>query len=42
MQNRFIPANDHLGNDEFLTEIDENGKGIRVVNTYFVQIFQSS
>ena len=42
MQNRFIPANDHLGNDEYLTEMDENGKGIRVVNAYYVQIFQSS
>jgi hypothetical protein len=42
MQNRFVPANDNLGNDEFLTERDENGKGIRVYNTYYVQIFEST
>jgi hypothetical protein len=27
--------------DEEFTERDENGKGIRVINTYFVQIFDS-
>ena len=27
--------------DEDLTERDENGKGIRVFNTYYVQIFDS-
>ena len=42
MQNRFVPANDNLGNDEFLTEMDEYGNGIRVANTYYVQIFDSS
>jgi hypothetical protein len=36
MQNRFIPANDYLGNDEFLTERDENGNGIKVYSTYYV------
>jgi hypothetical protein len=37
-----VPANDNLGNDEFFTERDENGKGIRVYNTYYVQIFEST
>lgn len=27
--------------DEEFTERDENGKGIRVINTYYVQIFDS-
>ena len=36
MQNRYVPANDHLGMDEYLTERDENGNGIRVFNTYYV------
>ena len=42
MQNRFIPANDNLGNDEFLTEMDEYGNGIRVSNTYYVQILEET
>jgi hypothetical protein len=41
MQNRFVPATDHLGNEEFLTERDENGKGIRVKNNYYIQLFRS-
>ena len=36
MQNRFVPANDHLGNDEFLTEMNEYGKGTRVKNNYYI------
>jgi len=39
MQHRRIPADDARGMGDFLDETDEDGLGIKVPATYFVQIF---
>lgn len=38
MQNRRIPCDDNKGVQEWLNETDQYGNGIRVVNTYYVQL----
>lgn len=37
MQNRRIPCDDTKGVNEYLNEMDSDGKGIRVPATYFVE-----
>lgn len=39
MQHRRIPADDSRGMGDFLDERDEDGVGIKVSATYYVQIF---
>ena len=39
MQNRRLNVDDGRGVDEALNEVDENGNGISVPATYYVQLF---
>jgi hypothetical protein len=42
MQNRRIPDDDFRGMGEWLDEKDENGNGIRVSATYYIDIFDKN
>jgi hypothetical protein len=42
MQNRRIPDDDSRGMGEWLNEKDQNGRGIRVTSTYYIDLFNKN
>lgn len=42
MQNRALPSDDQLGQDDRLIEVDEHGNQVRVKATYYVEVQKTS